>query len=72
VLRIGHYGSLWEQSFTAPGGEWSARDRRSIGRTFSGLTKLIFPSGEIGKEAEFSVGLRRCMSPLFPCWRFVV
>ena len=30
--------------------EWSARDLRSINRTFSGLTKLIFPSGEMEME----------------------
>ena len=50
LRRIGHYGALWEQWFDAPPGEWSARDRRSINRTFSGLTKLIFPSGEMTQE----------------------
>jgi ATP-dependent Lon protease len=50
LRRIGHYGSLWERWFDAPPGEWSARDRRSINRTFSGLTKLIFPSGEMEKD----------------------
>ncbi len=47
---IGHYGTLWEEWFEAPPGQWSARDRRSINRTFSGLTKLIFPSGEMEKD----------------------
>lgn len=50
LRRIGHYGALWEQWFVAPPGEWSARDRRSVTKTFSGLTKLIFPSGEMTKE----------------------
>lgn len=50
LRRIGHYGTLWEQWFTTPSGEWSARDRRSINRTFSGLTKLIFPAGEMTKD----------------------
>ena len=50
LRRIGHYGALWEQWFDAPPGEWSARDRRSINRSFSGLTKLIFPSGEMTQE----------------------
>jgi ATP-dependent Lon protease len=50
LRRIGHYGMLWEQWFEAAPGQWSARDQRSINRTFSGLTKLIFPSGEMEKE----------------------
>ena len=50
LRRIGHYGSLWEQWFEAAPGEWSARDRRSINKTFSGLTKLIFPAGEMTKD----------------------
>ena len=50
LRRIGHYGALWEQWFAATPGEWSARDRRSVNKTFSGLTKLIFPSGEMRKE----------------------
>ena len=50
LRRIGSYGSLWEQWFEAPLGQWSARDMRSINRTFSGLTKLIFPSGVMEKE----------------------
>ncbi|MCC6629591.1 MAG: BREX system Lon protease-like protein BrxL [Chloroflexi bacterium] len=50
LRRIGHYGSLWERWFEAPPGQWSARDLRSINRTFSGLTKLIFPAGDMGKE----------------------
>lgn len=50
LRRIGHYGSLWEQWFEATPGEWSARDTRSVSRTFSGLTKLIFPSGTMAKE----------------------
>jgi ATP-dependent Lon protease len=50
LRRIGHYGALWEHWFEATPGEWSARDRRSVNKTFSGLTKLIFPSGEMRKE----------------------
>lgn len=50
LRRIGHYGSLWEQWFQSSPGEWSARDRRSINKTFSGLTKLIFPAGEMTKD----------------------
>ncbi len=50
LRRIGHFGSLWEQWFEAPSGQWSARDLRSVNRTFSGLTKLIFPTGEMEKE----------------------
>ena len=49
LRRIGNYGSLWEHWFEAPTGKWSARDLRSINRTFSGLTKLIFPSGTMAK-----------------------
>src|SRR6266516_2854718 len=48
--RITPSGTLWERWFEAPSGEWSARDMRSITRTFSGLTKLIFPSGVMEKE----------------------
>jgi ATP-dependent Lon protease len=50
LRRIGHYGSLWEKWFEPPANQWSARDLRSVNRTFSGLTKLIFPSGEMAKE----------------------
>ena len=50
LRRIGHYGSLWEQWFESSPGEWSARDRRSINKTFSGLTKQIFPAGEMTKD----------------------
>ncbi len=50
LRRISSYGNLWERWFEAPLGEWSARDMRSINRTFSGLTKLIFPSGVMKKE----------------------
>lgn len=50
LRRIGNYGSLWEEWFVAPVGEWSTRDQRSINHTFSGLTKLIFPSGVMEKE----------------------
>ncbi len=50
LRRITAYGTLWERWFEAPSGEWSARDMRSITRTFSGLTKLIFPSGVMEKE----------------------
>src|SRR5205823_5166581 len=49
LRRIGHFGSLWEQWFEATPGEWSARDVRSVNRTFSGLTKLIFPDGQMAK-----------------------
>ncbi len=45
-----NYGSLWEQWFDRPEGEWSTRDKRSIDRTFSGLAKLIFPQGVMEKE----------------------
>ncbi len=47
---ISSYGNLWERWFTAPSNEWSTRDMRSISRTFSGLTKLIFPTGLMTKE----------------------
>jgi len=50
LRRIAHYGTLWEQWFEATPGQWSARDQRSVNRTFSGLTKLIFPSGYMTKE----------------------
>lgn len=30
--------------------QWSARDLRGVNRTFSGLTKLIFPDGVMIKE----------------------
>ncbi|HEX8597266.1 MAG TPA: BREX system Lon protease-like protein BrxL [Chloroflexia bacterium] len=50
LRRIGSYGTLWEKWFEAPTGQWSARDMRSINRTFSGLTKLIFPAGIMEKE----------------------
>jgi len=50
LRRIGSYGMLWERWFEAPPDQWSARDRRSINKTFSGLTKLIFPSGVMQKE----------------------
>lgn len=50
LRRIGNYGILWEEWFEAPTSQWSARDMRSINRTFSGLTKLIFPSGVMTKE----------------------
>ncbi len=35
--------------FAAPPEQWTVRDKRSIDRTFSGLTKLIFPSGVMEK-----------------------
>lgn len=51
LRRIGNYGMLWQRWFEpASVGQWSARDQRSINRTFSGLTKLIFPSGAMEKE----------------------
>ena len=50
LRRISSYGNLWEHRFESPPGEWSARDLRSINRTFSGLTKLIFPAGVMEKE----------------------
>lgn len=49
LRRISTYGALWERWFEAPSGNWSARDQRSINRTFSGLTKLIFPGGVLEK-----------------------
>src|SRR5207245_727872 len=50
LRHIGSYGALWERWFESPLGQWSNRDLRSINRTFSGLTKLIFPSGVMEKE----------------------
>lgn len=50
LRRISSYGSLWEQWFESPLGQWTTRDIRSINRTFSGLTKLIFPAGSMEKE----------------------
>lgn len=50
LRRINNFGNLWERWFTPPQDQWSARDQRSINRTFSGLTKLIFPSGQMEKE----------------------
>jgi ATP-dependent Lon protease len=63
LRQIGSYGTLWEQWFEAPGSWWSVRDRRSINRTFSGLTKLIFPDGIMKKEdarvlLDFAIELR--------------
>lgn len=50
LRHAGNFGALWEEWFDRPDGQWSERDRRSIVRTFSGLAKLIFPSGEMTKE----------------------
>ncbi len=50
LRRITSYATLWERWFEASPDEWSARDMRSINHTFSGLTKLIFPSGIMEKE----------------------
>ncbi len=50
LRRIGNYGTLWDQWFEMPLGQWSTRDQRSINRTFSGLAKLIFPSGIMEKQ----------------------
>jgi ATP-dependent Lon protease len=50
LRRITSYATLWERWFEASPDEWSARDTYSINRTFSGLTKLIFPSGIMEKE----------------------
>ncbi len=50
LRSIGNFGMLWERWFEALPNEWSARDRRSINKTFSGLTKLIFPSGTMEKD----------------------
>lgn len=63
LRRINGYGGLWERWFEAPLGQWSARDLRSINRTFSGLTKLIFPAGNLEKAdaqifLELSIELR--------------
>jgi ATP-dependent Lon protease len=53
LRRIGHYGALWEQWFEPSPGEWSARDLRSVNRSFSGFAKLLHPSGVMTKaEAE--------------------
>lgn len=72
LRRIGHYGSLWQRWFEAPEGQWSTRDTRSVNRTFSGLTKLIFPSGLMDKEdarllLQLALELRSpCPSPVAP------
>lgn len=63
LRNIGHYGTLWERWFDRPEGQWSARDKRSIDRSFSGLTKLIFPDGVMQKEdarllLELAIDLR--------------
>ncbi len=50
LRRIARYGTLWEEWFEAPRREWSARDMRSINRTFAGMTKLIFPAGRMTKD----------------------
>lgn len=50
LRRLAHYSALWEQWFQATPSQWSARDVRSANRTFSGLTKLIFPSGIMTRE----------------------
>lgn len=50
LRRIGSYGNLWERWFEALAGQWSTRDMRSVNRTFSGLTKLIFPTGQMQKH----------------------
>ena len=50
LRRIGNYGTLWERWFEAPPNQWSARDAQSIQRTFSGLTKLLFPDGVMTKD----------------------
>jgi len=50
LRRIAHYGNLWEEWFEATPGEWSARDHRSITRSFSGLAKLVFPGGVMSKD----------------------
>ena len=50
LRNISTFGTLWQRWFEATPGEWSARDMRSINRTFSGLAKLIFPSGEMTKD----------------------
>lgn len=42
---------------------WTMRAKRSIDRTFSGLTKLFFPSGVMGKaDAHYKsvVNLNAC------------
>ena len=50
LRHAGDYGTIWERWFDRPDGQWTTRDKRSIDRTFSGLAKLIFPSGEMTKE----------------------
>ena len=39
-----------EQWFEATRDEWSARDLRSVNRTLSGLTKLIFSDSRMTKD----------------------
>jgi ATP-dependent Lon protease len=51
LRRVANFATLWEQWFEkASGNEWSIRDQNAINRTFSGLTKLIFPDGKMDKE----------------------
>lgn len=58
LRHVSGYGNLWEQWFAAPAGQWSTRDMRSVNRTFSGLTKLIFPLGVMEKgDAELLLRL---------------
>jgi ATP-dependent Lon protease len=63
LRQIGNYGTIWERWFDRQEGQWSARDKRSIDRTFSGMTKLIFPDGVMTKEdarllLEWAIELR--------------
>jgi ATP-dependent Lon protease len=50
LRQVGSYGTLWERWFDRAEGQWTARDKRSVDRTFSGLAKLIFPDGNMTKE----------------------
>lgn len=50
LRQNGTFSSLWGEWFERTEGEWSARDKRSVDRTFSGLAKLIFPSRQMSKD----------------------
>jgi hypothetical protein len=50
LRRISSFGTLWEQWYTAPHAQWSAREMRGVDHTFSGLAKLIFPDGVMTKD----------------------
>ncbi len=62
LRRISHYGSLWEKWLVAQPVQWSTRDHQGVSRTFSGLTKLVFPSGVMNKE-DAELMLRLAIEP---------